>query len=62
MKSKRKYQIIKQILDTTLGIVAFFLCIPIFIIIGIIVKLTSKGKIIYKQERLRKKWKKILLI
>lgn len=62
MKNKRNYQLVKQILDTIFGIIGFLICIPTFIIIGIIVKISSKGKIIYKQERIRKKWKEILFI
>lgn len=56
---KKIYEIIKQVIDTILAIIGLFMCIPIFAIVSIIVKLDSKGKVIYTQERIRKKWEKI---
>lgn len=51
-----KYKITKQILDSMCGAVAFVICIPIYIIIGIAIKATVGGHVFYKQERVRKKW------
>lgn len=59
MQSRKIYEIIKQIIDTLLSAIGIVICIPIFIIVSIIVKTSSKGKAIYKQERIRKKWKEI---
>lgn len=42
---------IKYILDRVLSFVAILLLSPIFILISIIIKLTSKGPIIYKHKR-----------
>ena len=42
----------KRLLDFTLSLAAIILLIPFSILIGIIIKLTSKGPIIYSQERL----------
>lgn len=50
---KFKYKITKQILDSVCGTVAFILCIPIYIIIGIAIKMTVDGHVFYKQERIR---------
>lgn len=48
-----KYKITKQVLDSVCGMVAFVICIPIYIIIGIAIKATVGGRILYKQERIR---------
>lgn len=50
---KFKYKITKQILDSVCGTVAFIICIPIYIIIGIAIIATEGGPIFYKQERIR---------
>ncbi|MEC7890329.1 MAG: sugar transferase, partial [Pseudomonadota bacterium] len=42
----------KRLLDFTLSLAAIILLVPFSILIGIIIKLTSKGPIIYSQERL----------
>jgi lipopolysaccharide/colanic/teichoic acid biosynthesis glycosyltransferase len=50
---KFKYKITKQILDSVCGTVAFIICIPIYIIIGIAIIATEGGHVFYKQERIR---------
>lgn len=51
VEKKNYYEIVKRIID----IVVFFICliffIPIFILISLIIKLESKGPIIFKQLR-----------
>ena len=42
----------KRLLDFILSLVVLIVLFPIFILIGIIIKLNSKGPIIYSQERL----------
>lgn len=42
----------KWILDKTLAVVAFALLSPFFVVVPILVKLTSKGPVFYRQERL----------
>ena len=42
----------KRLLDFTLSLAAIILLVPFSILIGIIIKLTSKGPIIYSQKRL----------
>jgi len=48
---------IKYILDRILSLTAILLLFPIFVLISIIIKLTSKGPIIYKHQRVGLKGK-----
>jgi len=41
----------KRLLDVLLSIIAMILFLPVFIVLAIIIKTTSKGPILYKQER-----------
>ncbi|MGD9977711.1 MAG: sugar transferase [Bacteroidales bacterium] len=43
---------LKQIIDYTLGTLALIILSPLILVIGIAIKLTSKGPILYKQERI----------
>lgn len=54
---KQKYFFVKRFLDIILSIIGIIICIPIFIIIGIAIKVTSKGPIIFKQKRIGKEGK-----
>lgn len=42
----------KRLLDVILSIIALVVFFPVFIVLAIIIKATSKGPIIYKQERI----------
>ncbi|MFH1063091.1 MAG: sugar transferase [Candidatus Omnitrophota bacterium] len=54
-----KFQlIIKKVIDILLGCVLLVLTAPVFIIIAAAIKLNSKGKVIFKQERIGKNRKK----
>ena len=44
----------KRVLDFLLATIGFVLSIPLFIVIPILIKLTSKGPVFYRQERLGK--------
>lgn len=48
----RKY--IKRILDFTLSLIAMIILWPVFLIIAILIKLDSKGPILFKQKRVGK--------
>lgn len=48
------YKIIKWILDRLLALLAGITFFPFFLIIGLIIKLTSKGPILFKQKRVGK--------
>lgn len=45
---------IKNIMDKIISLIALIILMPFFIIIGAIIKLSSKGPIIFKQERIGK--------
>ncbi len=42
----------KRLLDVILSVVAIILFLPVFIVLATTIKLTSKGSVIYKQERI----------
>lgn len=42
---------LKRIIDIVVSIIGIIILLPVYIMVGAIVKLTSKGPIIYKQER-----------
>lgn len=46
--------LIKRILDFILSLIALIILLPVFLIIGLAIKLDSKGPIFFKQERLGK--------
>lgn len=46
--------LIKRILDFIISLIALIILLPVFLIIGIAIKLDSKGPIFFKQERLGK--------
>lgn len=59
-KSKIKaYDILKRFIDIIIGIIGLIVCIPIFIIIGIAIKIDSKGPVFFKHRRIGKHGKKI---
>ena len=49
---KRALRFQKCMLDRSLAIVAFVVALPLFIILSVLVKLTSRGSVFYRQERL----------
>lgn len=53
------YLTIKRIIDIILSFIALILLLPILIIIAIIIKIDSKGPVIYKHKRLGKNGKTI---
>lgn len=55
------YKIIKWLLDKTLALFLLIILFPVFIIIGILIKITSKGPIIFKQERVGKNKKHFMM-
>ena len=48
------YQYIKRILDIILGIITLILLSPIMIITSVLIRIDSKGPIIFKQQRVGK--------
>lgn len=49
MKAQR---FLKRVMDTTLSVVAFVVLFPLFAILPMLIKLTSRGPVFYRQERL----------
>lgn len=59
-KSKIKaYDILKRFIDIIIGTIGLIACIPIFIIIGIAIKIDSKGPVFFKHKRIGKHGKKL---
>ncbi len=47
----RRYRICKRIFDVVLASVAFLVSLPILLIAGLAIRLTSRGPVIFKQKR-----------
>lgn len=59
-KSKIKaYDILKRFIDIIISTIGLIVCIPIFIIIGIAIKIDSKGPVFFKHKRIGKHGKKL---
>lgn len=59
-KSKIKaYDILKRFIDIIIGTIGLIICIPIFIIIGVAIKIDSKGPVFFKHKRIGKHGKKL---
>lgn len=48
------YTFIKRLIDLVLSLIAILVFSPIFILISILIKLDSKGSVLFKQERIGK--------
>ena len=55
------YRFIKYVLDFFISLIGLIILLPVFIILGLIIKLTSRGPIFFKQKRIGKN-KKIFKI
>jgi lipopolysaccharide/colanic/teichoic acid biosynthesis glycosyltransferase len=51
LNSSCRFCILKRSVDVLLSLTAILLCLPVLLIIGLIVKLESKGPVIYKSKR-----------
>ena len=56
---KIKYESIKRILDVIISSIGLILLLPVFLILAIIIKIDSKGPIIYAHKRIGKNGKEI---
>ena len=50
-----EYKVLKRCLDLLFSFALIIILIPLFLIIGILIKINSKGNIIYSQKRIGKK-------
>lgn len=51
----------KNVIDAVLGAVVFLFFIPVYLIVGAVIKINSKGPIFYKQVRYTKNYKKFYM-
>jgi len=59
-KSKVKtYDFVKRIIDIFISGIGLIICLPIFILIAIIIKIDSKGPVFFKHKRIGKHGKKL---
>lgn len=56
---KKMYLIVKRLCDIIIAMLGMIVLIPIFVIVAPIIKLETKGKVIYKQKRIGKNGKEI---
>lgn len=54
MKEKKGYLFIKRIIDIVVSFISIVILFPFFVIFAIIIKLESKGPILFKQKRVGK--------
>ncbi|MCK5566326.1 MAG: sugar transferase, partial [Actinomycetia bacterium] len=52
---------IKNIFDYVLGLIFFIIFIPIYLVVGLIIKVDSRGPVFYKQKRATKDGKEFLM-
>ena len=57
-KSKKVYLVGKRIFDIIVSFIGLCMCAPLFVIVSILIKLDSKGPILYKSVRIGKNCKK----
>lgn len=60
-KEKNTYILIKTVIDTILACMALIIVAPILLLVAILIKLDSKGPVIYKQKRLGKDGKEFMI-
>lgn len=51
INSSRRYVITKRVMDIVGSIIAILSCLPLFVIIALVIKLTSKGPVLFIQQR-----------
>lgn len=54
---KNVYKVIKRFLDIIISVIVLIICFPLMVLVGIIIKLTSDGDIIYAHRRIGKNGK-----
>ena len=50
----RWYTFVKRILDLIVSVIGLIVCFPLFLVIAVLIKLDSKGPVIFKQVRMGK--------
>jgi len=52
--ARRYFDVAKEVADIVLGFLAFVLCLPVLLVCAAIVKLSSSGPVLYRQQRVGK--------
>ena len=52
--ARRYFGVAKEVADIVLGFLAFVLCLPVLIVCAAIIKLSSSGPVLYRQQRVGK--------
>lgn len=61
--SKKKFDLfLKRVFDVIAAVLLIILLLPVFLIVAVIVKVTSKGPVLYKQERITTYGKKFKIL
>lgn len=60
-ETKDMYQYIKRLLDIIAGIIILIFLLPIMLFIALLIKIDSKGPIIFKQQRIGKEGKNFII-
>ena len=55
-------RVLKRVIDVTGSLAALILCSPLFLVISLLIKLTSKGSVVYRQERVGQFGKRFQLL
>lgn len=61
MKSKKIYLTIKRMIDICLSFIAIIVLLPFLVIFSIIIKIESKGPVLFKQKRIGKNKKEFII-
>jgi lipopolysaccharide/colanic/teichoic acid biosynthesis glycosyltransferase/glycosyltransferase involved in cell wall biosynthesis len=61
LENKRIQLAIKRIMDVSLSLVSLILLLPLFMIIGLLIKIDSKGPVFFRQERAGRRGKPFLI-
>ena len=61
MNNQKRYLLVKRILDVCISLIAIIILLPFFLVFSIMIKIESKGPILFKQNRIGKN-KKIFVI
>lgn len=56
------YPIVKRVMDFILSLIGMIILLPIFIILALIIKLDSKGPVLFKQKRIGKNKKEFYIL
>ncbi len=61
VKSDFLYRFIKRTFDILLSLIVLIICLPFFLLIAILIKVDSKGRVFYKHKRIGKNGKTIYI-